>query len=178
MWIKLHQEHLIKKTEYDIKKDKISTSHYQPSTEFINLIYKDKDKHYTALNEVEDSFTAHPSIIKELKGKTRFGANPRNVNTFGVIQPNSASAMYMSEDERFKVRGNDLIDFVHNERYKNKLRNEAVANRKYNAIKRSQDIADFNSLLAENKYNISQIGKTKIMQRYEIINKMTNELIE
>ena len=172
------QEHLIKKTEYDIKKDKISTSHYQPSTEFINLIYKDKDKHYTALNEVEDSFTAHPSIIKELKGKTRFGANPRNVNTFGVIQPNSASAMYMSEDERFKVRGNDLIDFVHNERYKNKLRNEAVANRKYNAIKRSQDIADFNSLLAENKYNISQIGKTKIMQRYEIINKMTNELIE
>ena len=172
------QEHLIKQNEYDIKKDKITTSHYQPSTEFINLVYKDNDKHYTTLNEVENSFTAHPSIIKELKGKTRFGANPRNVNTFGVIQPNTQSAMYMSEDERFKVRGNDLIDFVHNERYKTKLRNEAVANRKYNVIKRSQDVADFNSLLAENKYNISQIGKTKIMQRYEIINKMTNELIE
>ena len=168
-----------KRRELDsIKNDKITVSHSQPSLDFINLIFKDKELHYKKLNEVEDSFSPLPSLIKDNVGKTRFGANPRNINTKTVIQADPKSFLYINEKERFNIKGADFIDNVQNERYLNKLRKQEIYNRISKAVNGALEQSKFNQLLSDNKEALGLVQKTKRLYKYELTNKMRNEIIE
>ena len=48
-------------------------SHYQPSTNFLNLINKERKKYFDELNEVERKFEPQFSLISLKQRKTRFG---------------------------------------------------------------------------------------------------------
>lgn len=150
----------------------------QPSTEFINKVFKDHKENYQKLNAVEDEFSAYPSLIKTLKGKTRFGANPPHKDTFYIVSQDKNGSSYISEDERFNIRGANLTSFV--EEDKKKLNQFKLA--KLKKFKEFQDNAanssSTNQMLYDQKEINSMLKRTMRLYDYEFRNKLRNEIIE
>ena len=150
-----------------------SYSHMQPSTNFINNVFKDHNKHFEKLNEIEKSFSPLPSLIKEIKGKTRFGANKIH-NSMSVVQPNEKSALFIDEKKRF-----DNVDkLVENERYFKFEREKANINKRKNVNKLINEQIEFYRDLEELKDSNKQFTRTKNLYEYEVQNRLNNFIIE
>ena len=68
-------------------------------------------------DEIEKNFIALPSLINDIRPKTRSGANLILKNTFKIIQLEINTSMYINENDRFKVKSlNDKIDFIISEK--------------------------------------------------------------
>jgi len=150
-----------------------SYSHMQPSTNFINKVFKDHNKYFNELNEVEKSFSPLPSLIKEMKGKTRFGANKIH-NSMPVIQPNEKSALFIDEKNRFDNKDK----LVENERYFKFEREKANINKRKNVNKIVNDQIEFRRDLEQLKDSNKQFTRTKNMYEYEVQNRLNNFIIE
>ena len=150
----------------------------QPSTEFINKVFKDHKENYQKLNAIEDEYSAYPSLIKTLKGKTRFGANPPHKDTFYMISQDKQGSSYISEDERFNIRGENLTSFVGKD--KENLNQFKLA--KLKKFKGYKDVAAnssaTNQLLYDQKELNSMLKRTMRLYDYEFRNKIRNEIIE
>ena len=150
-----------------------SYSHMQPSTNFINNVFKDHNKHFEKLNEIEKSFSPLPSLIKEIKGKTRFGANKIH-NSMSVVQPNEKSALFIDEKKRF-----DNVDkLVENERYFKFEREKANINKRKNVNKLINEQIEFYRDLENLKDSNKQFTRTKNLYEYEVQNRLNNFIIE
>ena len=150
-----------------------SYSHMQPSTNFINNIFKNHNEHFEKLNEIEKSFSPLPSLIKEMKGKTRFGANKIH-NSMNVVQPNEKSALFIDEKKRF-----DNVDkLVENERYFKFEREKANINKRKNVNKLINEQIEFYRDLEHLKDSNKQFTRTKNLYDYEVQNRLNNFIIE
>ena len=149
----------------------------QPSTEFINKIFNNKEEYSKKLNEIEKSFL--PLLTNKIRPKTRRGANPILKNTFLDHQPEKNSPMFINEKERFKCKSlNDKIEFAKIEKEnKNKIKEYWQNIRK----KHNDDIQQhINNLELKEKQtkNISMMNKIQRIYDYEFKNKLRNEIIE
>ena len=145
----------------------------QPSTNFINNIFKNHNEHFEKLNEIEKSFSPLPSLIKEIKGKTRFGANKIH-NSMNVVQPNEKSALFIDEKKRF-----DNVDkLVENERYFKFEREKANINKRKNVNKLINEQIEFYRDLEHLKDSNKQFTRTKNLYDYEVQNRLNNFIIE
>ena len=149
----------------------------QPSTEFINKIFNNKEEYSKKLNEIEKSFL--PLLTNKIRPKTRRGANPILKNTFLDHQPEKNSPMFINEKERFKCKSlNDKIEFAKLEKEnKNKIKEYWQNIRKKHNDDIQQHINDLELKEKQNK-NISMMNKIQRIYEYEFKNKLRNELIE
>lgn len=174
--IKIHEQAKEKEKEEDLKRIKqVHINNCQPSKEFNDLIFKDKDIIAKKFKEFEDNFSAHPSLRKEIKAKTRYGANPEIKSTAWITNQDPKSGMYISETDRFKTKDN-YFQAKEKELKQNKFQN------KINIIKFYTDQKDNKNAMAvmlkEQKKLYSLLQRTEKMYRYELINKIRNQLIE
>lgn len=151
----------------------------QPSTEFINKIFSNKEEYSKKLNEIEKSFMPLPLLTNKIRPKTRRGANPPLKNTFLEHQPEKNSPMFINEKERFKCKSlNDKIEFAKIEKEnKNKIKDFWQNIRKKHNDDIQQHINDLELKEKQNK-NISMMNKINRIYEYEFKNKLRNEIIE
>ena len=151
----------------------------QPSTEFINKVYKDHFQMFKKLNEVEDSFSTKPNVTKKDKPKTRFNGNPMHKNTFYMINQDPRGSSFISEKDRFNITTmNELTDFIKKEREQKKMKDMAKLKRinfnetmRESACKNMEKIFLQKDLSCQNKRSIRKYN-------YELINRIRNEFIE
>ena len=151
----------------------------QPSTDFINKVYKDHFQMFKKLNEVEDKFSTKPNITKKDKPKTRFNGNPIHKNTFYMINQDPRGSSFINEKDRFNITTmNQLTDFIRKEREQKKMKDIAKL-RKINlyetmredACKKMEKINEQKLISFQNKRSIRQ-------HDYELLNRIRNEFIE
>ena len=152
-------------------------SHYQPSTNFLNLIYEERKKHFQELNEAERKFAPQLSLISLNQRKTRFGASPI-FNTKTITESNPESALFINEENRFKIRGRDYDIFNDNNRYQKLSREKANLKKIEREHKEYNDVNKFHCDYYFAKDALGQIKRTEDMLNYEIINRIQNEFIE
>lgn len=174
--IKLHEEVREKERQEELKRSKIEyINNCQPSKEFNEQIFKGKETLLDKYKEFESKFSAHPSLRKEIKAKTRYGANPPPKNTAWITSQDPKSGMFISESERFNTKDNYF-------QQKEKLMRQNKYKNKINIIKFYTEQKDNNSAMSviinEQKKLYSLLQRTEKMYKYELINKNRNELIE
>ena len=152
-------------------------SHCQPSTNFINLVYKEREQNFKDLNKAEKSFEALPSLISENQRKTRFGATPI-FDTKGDTEADPKSFLYLSEENRFKIRGKDSDNFNNNNRYWRLNRNKANVDKRRKEYSKYSDDCTFHNEFHNAMDALGQVNRTQNMLEYEIINRIQNEFIE
>ena len=134
----------------------------QPSTEFINKIYKDHFQMFKKLNEVEDKFSTKPNSTKKDKPKTRFNGNPIHKNTFYMINQDPKGSSFITEKDRFNITTmNDLTDFIRKERERKKMKDKAKLKKincyetaREDACKKMEKIYEQKDLSCQNKRSI------------------------
>ena len=151
----------------------------QPSTAFLVKMYGDRKEINRYYDEIEKSYTALPSLLGEMKAKTRSGANPVHKNTFLEFQPPQNSGMFMSEEERFKVRSlDDKIDFVKRDRdYMRMSENSRLQEKR----KLNEKIGNYVGFIDKHKEQLEKLAlanKVKRLYDYETKHKILNEIIE
>lgn len=110
------------KIQEEIDKNCKEVVNPQPSTAFINKVFKDHRKMFLELNKVEDSFSAKPNLVSKLVHSTRFSSNPPHKDTFYMINQDPRGSSFITEKERFNVAGlNSLSDFVREDKEKKRL---------------------------------------------------------
>ena len=151
----------------------------QPSTEFINKVYKDHFKMFKKLNEVEDKFSTKPNSTKKDKPKTRFNGNPAHKDTFYMINQDPRGSSFITEKDRFNITTmNELTDFIRKEREQKKIKDKVKLKKinfyetmREDACKRMEKIFEQKDLSCQNKRSIRQYN-------YELLNRIRNEFIE
>ena len=151
----------------------------QPSTDFINKVYKDHFQMFKKLNEVEDKFSTKPNITKKDKPKTRFNGNPMHKNTFYMINQDPRGSSFITEKDRFNITTmNELTDFIRKEREQKKMKDIAKLKKinfyetmREDACKNMEKIYEQKVLSCQNKRSIRQYD-------YELLNRIRNEFIE
>jgi hypothetical protein len=168
----------IKEEQKEIEKNLQKVINTQPSTRFVNQTFKDHFKCFQELNKVEESFSAHPSLISQLKAKTRFNANPVHKDTFYMINQDPRGSSHITEKERFNISSNNLTDFVKFDKEKKRLKELAKLNsiRKYEnmrkeACKTMEKIFEQRDISCQNK-------RAARKYEYELLNKKRNEFVE
>lgn len=174
--IKLHEEVKEKEKQDELKRNKIEyVNNCQPSKEFNELLFKNKEKINDKYKEFESKFSAHPSLRKEIKAKTRYGANPEIKSTAWITSQDPKSGMFINEHERFNNKDNYF-------QQKEKMLRENKHKNKINIIKFYTEQKDNKSAMSviinEQKKMYSLLQRTEKMYKYELINKNRNELIE
>ena len=165
--------------EEEIEKNLKKIINTQPSTDFINQTFKDHYQCYQELNKVEESFSAHPSLLTELKAKTRFNANPKHKDTFYMINQDPKGSSHLNEKDRFSIIGpNAITSYIQKEREIQKLRQMEKWKRIQNyrdmnvkQMKFYQDLEDMRDVANLKK-------KTESLMDYEKFNKKRNEFVE
>ena len=151
----------------------------QPSTDFINKVYKDHFQMFKKLNEVEDKFSTKPNITKKDKPKTRFNGNPIHKNTFYMINQDPRGSSFITEKDRFNITTmNELTDFIRKEREQKKMKDIAKLKKinfyetmREESCKNMEKIYEQKVLSCQNKRSIRQYD-------YELLNRIRNEFIE
>jgi len=166
----------IEKEENDKLKEVINP---QPSTEFINKVFKDHYIMFKRLNEVEDKFSANPNRTQKDKPKTRFNANPAHKNTFYMINQDPRGSSFINEKDRFNVTTmNELTDFIKKDREKKKMK-ELEKLKKINFYETMRESACKNmEKIFEQKDISCQNKRSQRKYNYELLNKIRNEFIE
>ena len=140
-------------------------SHYQPTFNFIDLMYKDSRKYLDKYKEGVKEFSPIPVIRekednKKLKNKFLGGFNHKVRNT--ILSIDNASPSYIDNKERFN-RNNNVSD-----EKKIKLKNIENINKKKNEIlKKWNNIIDFQQKITDVKESLGQIKRTKNLFDYE-----------
>ena len=150
----------------------------QPSTAFINKVYKDHRLMYEKLNKAEQTFVASQNIGLMDQYKTRFNGNPKHKNTFYIVSQDPRGSSYIDEKNRFNISSNNLTDFIKNDKEKKRLKELAKLNtiRKYEnmrkeACKTMEKIFEQKNLASLNKRSDRKF-------QYELLNKQRNEFVE
>ena len=150
----------------------------QPSTAFINKVYKDHRLMYEKLNKAEQTFVASQNIGLMDQYKTRFNGNPKHKNTFYIVSQDPKGSSYIDEKNRFNISSNNLTDFIKNDKEKKRLKELAKLNtiRKYEnmrkeACKTMEKIFEQKNLASLNKRSDRKF-------QYELLNKQRNEFVE
>ena len=163
--------------ELDEKKEK-EVVNPQPSTDFINKVFKDHKIMFQRLNKAEQSFVASQNIGLMEQYKTRFNGNPKHKDTFYMINQDPKGSSYINEKERFNISYNNLADFVRDDKEKKRLKELAKLNmiRKYEnsrieACKTMEKIFEQRNISCQNK-------RAERKYEYELLNKKRNEFVE
>ena len=150
----------------------------QPSTAFINKVYKDHRLMYEKLNQAEEAFVAKQNISLLEQYKTRFNGNPPHKNTFYMINQDPRGSSYIDEKERFNISSNNLTDFIRKDKEKKRLKELAKLNsiRKFEnmreeACKTMEKIFEQKDIAYQNKRTVRQFD-------YELLNRIRNEFVE
>ena len=150
----------------------------QPSTAFINKVYKDHRLMYEKLNQAEEAFVAKQNISLLEQYKTRFNGNPPHKDTFYMINQDPRGSSYIDEKERFNISSNNLTDFIRKDKEKKRLKELAKLNsiRKFEnmreeACKTMEKIFEQKDIAYQNKRTIRQYD-------YELLNRIRNEFVE
>ena len=178
-------EKKIKKDWIDINKNynfpkENEINSMQPSKEYFEKIYSNKDEYKRKIDEIEKSYILLPSLTNNLKLKSRRNnLNPFYKNTFNISQPEINSSLYIDEKKRFNCNNlNDKIDFINKE--KNDKKNKSDI--KIKNILFYQSVFEKNSrnfdLKNELKNSIEYANKIKRIYDYEIKNQINNQLLE
>ena len=151
----------------------------QPSTEFINKVYKDHFLMYQRLNEVEDRFTTKPNNTQKQKAKTRFNGNPKHKDTFYMINQDPRGSSYINEKDIFSITTTkDLTDFIHKDKEQKKMKQLAKL-KKINYYKTMREYGCKNMEKIYEQKDLSYQNKRSIRQyNYELFNRIRNEFIE
>ena len=175
----LDKKRRMKEEQKEIEKNLKKIINTQPSTQFINQTFRDHYKCFQELNKVEESFSAHPSLISQLKAKTRFNANPIHKDTFYMINQDPKGSSYLNEKERFSIIGpNAITHYILKEKEKENLKKVEKWKRIQNyrdmnvkQMKFYQDLEDMRDMANLKK-------KTETLLDYEKFNKNRNEFVE
>ena len=171
------KEYKTKLKELDLKIEK-EILNPQPSTAFINQVFKDHRLMFERLNKVEQTFVASPNIGLMEQYKTRFNGNPKHKNTFYIVSQDPKGSSYIDEKTRFNISSNNLADFIRNDKERKRLKELAKLNtiRKYEnmrkeACKTMEKIFEQRDISSQNK-------RADRKYQYELINKQRNEFVE
>ena len=175
----LDKKRRMKEEQKEIEKNLKKIINTQPSTDFINQTFKDHYQCYQELNKVEESFSAHPSLISQLKAKTRFNANPVHKDTFYMINQDPKGSSHLNEKDRFAVIGpNAITHYILQEKEKEHLKKiekwKRIQNYRDMNVKQMkfyQDLEDMRDMANLKK-------KTETLLDYEKFNKNRNEFVE
>ena len=172
---KKEKEKKIKELE---EKNLKEINNVQPSTAFINKVFKDNRIMFEKLNKAEQTFVASQNIGLMDQYKTRFNGNPKHKDTFYMINQDPKGSSYITEKERFNISSNNLTDFVKNDKEKKRLKELAKLNsiRKYEkmrmeACKTMEKIFEQKDISCQNK-------RSERKFEYELLNKKRNEFVE
>ena len=175
------ENNIIKKNIEEKENNKIANEvlSTQPSTNFINHIYKDHKKMYEELNKVEEKFCTKPNIVKTGKGKTRFNGNPQHKDTFYMINQDPRGSSYINEEERFNISGmNNLTSFIRNDKEKRKMLQLAKL-KKIREYENERELACHTMEKINEQKDLSAQNKRSIRQNdYEVLNRIRNDFIE
>ena len=150
----------------------------QPSTAFINKVYKDHRLMYEKLNKAEQTFVASQNIGLMDQYKTRFNGNPKHKNTFYIISQDPKGSSYIDEKNRFNISSNNLTDFIKNDKEKKRLKELAKLNtiRKYENMRKEACITMEKIFEQKNLASLNKRSDRKF--QYELLNKQRNEFVE
>ena len=150
----------------------------QPSTAFINKVFKDHRLMYEKLNQAEEAFVAKQNISLLEQYKTRFNGNPPHKNTFYMINQDPRGSSYIDEKERFNISSNNLTDFIRKDKEKKRLKELAklnsirkFENKREEACKTMEKIFEQKDIAYQNKRTVRQFD-------YELLNRIRNEFVE
>ena len=150
----------------------------QPSTAFINQVFKDHRLMYERLNKAEQEFVASQNIGLMEQYKTRFNGNPKHKDTFYMINQDPRGSSHITEKERFNISSITLADFIRNDKEKRRLKELA----KLNTIKRYEEMRKEACKTMEKIFEQRDIScQNKRAARkfeYELLNKKRNEFVE
>ena len=173
----LKQERENRKKELDEKYLK-QVINPQPSTAFINQVFKDHRLMYERLNKAEQEFVASQNIGLMEQYKTRFNGNPKHKDTFYMINQDPRGSSHITEKERFNISSITLADFIRNDKEKRRLKELAKLNtiKKYEemrkeACKTMEKIFEQRDISCQNKRAARKF-------EYELLNKKRNEFVE
>ena len=150
----------------------------QPSTAFINKVYKNHRLMYEKLNKAEQTFVASQNIGLMDQYKTRFNGNPKHKNTFYIVSQDPKGSSYIDEKNRFNISSNNLTDFIKNDKEKKRLKELAKLNtiRKYENMRK--EACRTMEKIFEQK-NLASLNKRSDRKfQYELLNKQRNEFVE
>ena len=168
------QKNKLKEKENNADYEK-QTNNCQPSKEFNDRIFKDRGEIKQKIIDIESKFSAHPSLRKEIKAKTRYGANPDFKDTHWITNQDPKSGMFVNERDRF---GQNKTCFQTKEKeIKTQNRKSKIDIIKFYADQK-ENTSRMSQMLYEQKKNYSLMQRTEKIYRYEKINKTRNELIE
>ena len=150
----------------------------QPSTAFINKVFKDHRLMYERLNKAEQTFVASQNIGLMEQYKTRINGNPKHKDTFYMINQDPRGSSHITEKERFNISSNNLTDFIRIDKEKKRLKELAKLNtiRKYENMRK--EACKTMEKIFEQKDISSQNKRSSRQYEYELLNKKRNEFVE
>ena len=173
----VEREEIKKKLQEIEEKNLKEVINPQPSTAFINKVFKDHRKMYEILNKAEESFMPKQNITLLSQYKTRFNGNPPHKDTFYMINQDPKGSSYINEKERFDV-STSLADFIRKDKEQKRLKDLArlqsirkFENMREDACKTMEKIFEQKDIACQNK-------KTVRMYDYELLNRIRNEFVE
>ena len=150
----------------------------QPSTSFINKVYKDHRLMYERLNKAEQTFVASPNIGLMEQYKTRFNGNPKHKDTFYMINQDPRGSSHINEKERFDIASTRLARYIIEDKEKKRLKDLA----KLSTIRKFEDMRREACKTMERIFEQRDLScQNKRAQRkydYELLNKIRNEFVE
>jgi hypothetical protein len=149
-----------------------------PSTDFINNVFKDHKKHFEILNNVEYELSSNPNLKRIFKSNSRFANNPPFKNTFNLIAQDENGAGFISEKERFFIRGNSESILRQKEKEKEKIKQINKMNRIKNYHEREMKNCKSDLDLFDRKKIESEYKRTQRLFDYEFYNKFKNDFVE
>ena len=151
----------------------------QPSKEFLVKAFGDRKQINETIDKIENEFFVPKIMMYNIQMKTRSGANPVPKNTFNEFQASSNSAMFISENDRFKVRSlNDKVDVVRKEKKEKEDKRNGRMNvvRKYNEMLKHK--VEINELKKNQHELITELNKAERLYKYENDSKNNNDFVE
>ena len=155
--------------EYQNNAIRESFSHYQPSLNFINLLFKDNKSYTEKYNNGIKEFS--PNNVMNLKKEKRSDGRSINSRFFHqkksdyppvFMSYDSKVPGYINEKERFEINKMDNIDKKYNSEIIDQI------NRKKNEInERWNNMIKFQQKVLEVKESLGQINRTKHLFDYE-----------
>ena len=149
-----------------------------PSTDFINNVFKDHKKHFEILNNVEYELSSNPNLKRIFKSNSRFANNPPFKNTFNLIAQDENGAGFISEKERFFIRGNSESILRQKEKEKEKIKEINKMNRIKNYHEREMKNCKSDLDLFDRKKIESEYKRSQRLFDYEFYNKYKNDFVE
>ena len=151
----------------------------QPSKEFLVKTFGDRKQINETIDKIENEFFVPKIMMYNIQMKTRSGANPVPKNTFNEFQASSNSAMFINENDRFKVRSlNDKVDVVRKEKKEKEDKRNGRMNliRKYNEMLKHK--VEINELKKNQHELITELNKAERLYKYENDSKNNNDFVE